>query len=216
MTDVDGQQLVFVSRRRPNSHHAFCTIIYCTSGMINCILCVDPKIRSTFLLNRVREELNMSGLQEAQDNPSHYHKSKKKGNPAFIKGQMPPIGRPWKKGQTGNPKGTNKKARLISSILDDISVEELINDPMIPQSIRGKIGKIDPNITKQEALYRLVYAFAMAGQAWAVEFIADRTEGKPKERIDLFNHDVEIDIEGEVSPEDADKVDDIGTQPNLE
>lgn len=27
------------------------------------------------------------------------------GNPKFKKGQTPPVGRPWKKGQSGNPKG---------------------------------------------------------------------------------------------------------------
>ena len=38
-------------------------------------------------------------------------------------------------------------------------------------------------ITKLEAVLRAVYGYALKGQSWAVQFIAERTEGKVRETL---------------------------------
>ena len=70
--------------------------------------------------------------------------------------------KPWKPGQSGNPNGRPPKPRCIVDALRSIG-----NEPF---------GEYESRI---EALCRLVYDLALKGTPWAVQFIADRTEGKP-------------------------------------
>lgn len=72
-------------------------------------------------------------------------------------------GRPFKKGQSGNPKGRPKGTNTLAMLLKKIGEEELDGSDM----------------DKREAIMRKVYKLAFDGQPWAVQFIADRTEGKP-------------------------------------
>ena len=44
-------------------------------------------------------------------------------------------------------------------------------------------------MTKDEAIMRKVYKLAFDGQPWAVQFIADRKEGKPHQSIDITEHE---------------------------
>ena len=78
-------------------------------------------------------------------------------------------GRNWAKGQSGNPKGRPKKEICIPDILSKIGLQTI--------TIKGK------TFTKRELMLKRVYDMAMSGEAWAVNFIADRTEGKVKEFI---------------------------------
>jgi len=77
--------------------------------------------------------------------------------------------RPFKPGQSGNPKGRPPKVRCIPDILRKIGEEP---------------GTRDGEHTKLNVVMRKVFEFALAGKAWAVEFIAERTEGKAIERIE--------------------------------
>jgi len=70
--------------------------------------------------------------------------------------------KPWPKGCSGNPKGRPKKTLCIADTLRNIGSEPF--------------GEYE---TRLEALCRLVYDLALKGTPWAVQFIADRTEGKP-------------------------------------
>lgn len=70
--------------------------------------------------------------------------------------------KPWKPGQSGNPNGRPPKPRCIVDALRSIGSEPF--------------GEYESRI---EALCRLVYELALKGTPWAVQFIADRTEGKP-------------------------------------
>lgn len=74
----------------------------------------------------------------------------------------------FKPGVSGNPNGRPPKVRCIPDILLTVGEEE----------IDTKDGKI----SKLEAVLRMVYKKAFEGQNWAVQFIADRTEGKAVER----------------------------------
>jgi hypothetical protein len=78
-------------------------------------------------------------------------------------------GKPFKKGQSGNPNGRPKKGLAIADILNAKSSEA------------DELGE-----TMKEKMLRKVYALATGPrpERWAVEFIADRTEGKALERID--------------------------------
>ena len=77
--------------------------------------------------------------------------------------------KPYKKGQSGNPKGRPKKGSAIADILNQIGDETIQAGPEL--------------ITKREAVMRKIFAEAVKGNMAAIHFIADRTEGKALERI---------------------------------
>jgi len=68
---------------------------------------------------------------------------------------------PFEKGKSGNPEGRPKRGHAIADILNELG--------------SAKAG----NKTRREQMLANVYKLAQEGEKWAVEFIADRTEGKP-------------------------------------
>ena len=68
-------------------------------------------------------------------------------------------------GKSGNPKGRPLKDFAISDILNDILDEE----------IEGS--------SRKRIILKGVVQRAYNGERWAVQFIADRTEGKPEQKI---------------------------------
>jgi len=84
--------------------------------------------------------------------------------------------RMWKPGQSGNPKGRPKKEICIPDILNTIGKEIPDN-----QILRNKF----PQKTNLEIILQRVYHEALSGKPWAVQFIADRTEGKPRQPIEI-------------------------------
>ena len=76
------------------------------------------------------------------------------------------TGKGFKKGQSGNPNGRPKGVQSIPDILRKIGDEE---------------GTKSGDLTKLQYVMRKVFDFAVEGKPWAVQFIADRTEGKAKE-----------------------------------
>ena len=83
---------------------------------------------------------------------------------------MPKGQQGFAKGKSGNPKGRPRKQQCIPDILRKIGAEEI-------DTQNGKMTKI-------EGLMRMVYKEAVTGNQWAVNFIADRTEGKPAQTMD--------------------------------
>ena len=73
---------------------------------------------------------------------------------------------PFKKGQSGNPKGRPKKAKCIPEILRKITDE------------KDKNG-----VTKLNMILNNVVNEAIKGDTWSIQFIADRMEGKPAQVI---------------------------------
>ena len=82
-------------------------------------------------------------------------------------GKMPGgiTGKGFKPGQSGNPNGRPKGTRSIPDILKKIGDEE---------------GTLDGKSKLDVIMYK-VFQYALEGKPWAVQFIADRTEGKAKE-----------------------------------
>ncbi len=81
---------------------------------------------------------------------------------------------PWQKGQSGNPKGRPPKVKCIPDILRKIAEEE---------------GTSDGRYTKIEVIMRKVFEFALEGRPWAVQFIAERTEGKVPDKHEISGRD---------------------------
>ena len=73
----------------------------------------------------------------------------------------------FKPGISGNPSSRPKGIQSIPDILRKIGDEE---------------GTVD-GLNKLEVVLRKVFGFAVEGKSWAVQFIADRTEGRSVERI---------------------------------
>lgn len=83
--------------------------------------------------------------------------------------------KPFQPGKSGNPKGRPPKVKCIPDILKRITDEEL------PPSMRAKMQALYPDMqdaTFLEAIMRVVVSRAIRGDSWAVQFIAERTEGK--------------------------------------
>jgi len=76
----------------------------------------------------------------------------------------------FKKGQSGNPNGRPKGTRSIPDML---------------MKIGGEDGTKNGQYTKLEVVLRRVFEYALEGKSWAVEFIADRTEGKVRQELQV-------------------------------
>lgn len=91
----------------------------------------------------------------------------------FVKGNTASVGK-------GRPQGS----RSIPDILRKIAEEEGTND----------------GTTKLEVVLRQVFKYALEGKSWAVEFIANRTEGKPHQTVgvkDISDEPIKVfDIDG--------------------
>ena len=88
------------------------------------------------------------------------------------------TGKGWKPGESGNPNGRPLKIKTIPDILNKIGEEE---------------GTVDGK-TKLDVIMYKVFQFALEGKPWAVQFIADRTEGKAKEFKEITHNNQPIKI----------------------
>lgn len=89
------------------------------------------------------------------DSKKNIDKTKKKG--VGVNGNLIPA----KPGECRNPNGRPKKGYAIADILN---------------------ARLDTEETR-EKVFNKVVSMALAGDKWAIEFIADRTEGKALERV---------------------------------
>ena len=108
----------------------------------------------------------------------------KQGNNREIGYKKPPVGKQFKKGASGNPKGRPPKE---FALIDHI--REIANQPM------GKTKK-----TMLESVVNTVYQEALSGNMTAVNFLADRILGKPSQSIgikDISEEPIKVfDIDG--------------------
>lgn len=84
----------------------------------------------------------------------------------------------FKSGVSGNPNGRPKGVQSIPDILRKIGEEE---------------GTLDGKSKLDVIMYK-VFQYALEGKPWAVQFIADRTEGKAKEIREVTNKNEPIKI----------------------
>ena len=88
------------------------------------------------------------------------------------------TGKGFKPGQSGNPNGRPKGMRSIPDILKKIGDEE---------------GTLDGKSKLDVIMYK-VFQYALEGKPWAVQFIADRTEGKAKEFREVTHNNQAIKV----------------------
>ena len=108
----------------------------------------------------------------------------KQGNNREIGYKKPPVGKQFKKGASGNPKGRPPKDFALND-----HIREIANQPL------GKSKK-----TMLEAVVGKVYEEALDGNMSAINFLADRVLGKPSQSIgikDISEEPIKVfDIDG--------------------
>ena len=88
------------------------------------------------------------------------------------------TGKGFKPGQSGKPNGRPQGTRSVPDILKKIGDEE---------------GTLDGKSKLDVIMYK-VFQFALEGKPWAVQFIADRTEGKAKEFREVTHNNQAIKV----------------------
>ena len=94
-------------------------------------------------------------------------------------------GNQYSKGH-GRPKGKE----TIAGILKEIG-----NEP-VPDELKERVSSLFTQselgeITMMEAILRTTVMYAVQGKQWAVQFIADRTEGRPIQTIGVIDAEEE-------------------------
>jgi len=90
---------------------------------------------------------------------------------------MPNNSTTWKPGQSGNPRGRPPGRNAIATALK----AELEKDEAV--------GEAGEPLTKAEVIAHRVVDLALDGNLKAAQFIADRTEGKPRQTITTNTQD---------------------------
>mgnify|MGYP003133003253 CR=1 FL=1 len=85
--------------------------------------------------------------------------------------------------RNGRPKGVNS----IPDLLRRIGEESVPDD--LAEALNEKFDADLSELTMQEAVLRSTFAYAVSGKAWAVQFIADRMEGKPVMKMQVESHE---------------------------
>ena len=118
----------------------------------------------------------------------------KKSRGSWKPGQSGNVEAQWKPGQSGNPAGRPPNVKTIPEILRKIGEEQ-----------GTKVPLEDGGLTKKEVVLQQVYKFAKEGKAWAVQFMAERTEGKITDTHEIIGRDpIPIIIKKKEVPDEPD------------
>jgi hypothetical protein len=91
---------------------------------------------------------------------------------------------PFKKGDPNiNRDGRPMKGQSWAAVLEKIGGETIVS------------GK--ETLTKKEAVARKLWGEAAKGEAWAINALMDRLDGKPRQVIDQNNRNITLVIDGE-------------------
>jgi hypothetical protein len=108
-------------------------------------------------MNMKDSSIKTNGLQTAE----------RRTDGTFAPGHS--FGNRFKRGETGNPQGRPKLTKLTDAL-------------------REQLTELNPDATEEtnaEAIARVLIREAISGNVQAIREIGDRTEGKPKQAIDL-------------------------------
>ena len=104
------------------------------------------------------------------------------------------VGKPFVKGQSGNPKGRPKKGEAWADVANDLLNSKEIDITM--KTADGKIKRL--NLESDKTLRHAVIIgqinSAMAGNVQAAKELADRTEGRAKEFREVTNKNDPIQV----------------------
>jgi hypothetical protein len=91
------------------------------------------------------------------------------------------IGKPFKKGQSGNAKGRPKKELCMTTQLKEVG--EMVLYKSILEKLRAQIPEIPKGITFARAVAIRVHLMAIGGDMEAVKELHNRVDGKVPENI---------------------------------
>lgn len=102
--------------------------------------------------------------------------------------------KPFKPGQSGNPKGKPKGAKNVSTILremlQNLAPDLVVDKDFIKQFCKTLKGKARKQITNADAqAARILYEALVNGEQWAIKELLDRTEGKARQTVELGGAD---------------------------
>lgn len=89
---------------------------------------------------------------------------------------MPPVETRFKKGQSGNPGGKPKGLKSIKSLIEQFG--KLKAPEKFIDSVKEQFPNLRRKLTLHEAVALKAYQAALSGESWAVQFLAERGEGK--------------------------------------
>ena len=89
----------------------------------------------------------------------------------------------WKKGVSGNPHGRPKTAKCIPDILREIGDRPV--DSWLLAKLHAQYGPTHNPKTMREAMLMAAVVDAVQGDQMARSFVAERTEGKVTDRIEV-------------------------------
>tara|TARA_R100001163_G_C4905624_1_gene92215 strand:+ start:212 stop:514 length:303 start_codon:yes stop_codon:yes gene_type:complete len=96
-----------------------------------------------------------------------------------------------------NGDNRNNKGQFVAGNTASVGKGRPKGSQSIPDILR-KIGEEEGStngLTKLDVVMHRVFQYALEGKSWAVQFIADRTEGKALERVEQHITKDEIIIE---------------------
>jgi hypothetical protein len=98
------------------------------------------------------------------------------GKGQFVEGNKASVGK-------GRPKGSMSIPDMLRRI----------GEESVPVELQLKVKRLFDEVetdkmTLMEAVMRTTMMYAIQGKPWAVQFIADRTEGKPQQTINVESH----------------------------
>lgn len=101
------------------------------------------------------------------------------------------TGKGWVKGKSGNPKGRPKKGSTWSEVANQLLDASELHMTLI---IKGKPIKIECVIedgtTIRHAVVGALIVEALKGNIQAIRELADRTEGRPAQKLELGNDEL--------------------------
>lgn len=97
-----------------------------------------------------------------------------------------PRGKPWKKGQSGNPAGAPKRGESWAEIIKRIGDMTPIEAAEHAKAIAGKLRTMGNALTLKEAVVVRVYAALLfEPSASLLNAFMERAEGKVQDRVDV-------------------------------
>ena len=97
-----------------------------------------------------------------------------------------PRGKPWKKGQSGNPKGAPKRGESWAEIIKRVGELTPSEAAARSQELAEKLRAIGDAVTLKEAVVIRIYAALLEDpNPGLVNSFMDRSDGKVKEQLEL-------------------------------
>jgi len=113
----------------------------------------------------------------------------------IINTKKAPRGKVWLPGQSGNPKGRPPAAKCIPDLLRAIGDGPA--SPDVTRTLKDKFPSIDmTKLNARQAMLYTTYYQAQTGDDDARDFIANRTEGKIKDVIEVHDSRIVVHAEG--------------------